>query len=127
MFQENLVKVLDEIKIQILTRLKVKTLNEILGNEAVLMQFEAHLQTYGSALPESQRIAMFLIVHPEKFRRTAMTPLYTSRKHMLIASYGKEFRQMSLQRLAGRSMSIDMDIGSELGDNLRSCSLSRVA
>ena len=91
------------------------------------MQFEAHLQTYGSALPESQRIGMFLIIHPDKFRRTAMTPLFTSRKHMLISSYGKEFRQMSFQRLSGRSMSIDMDLESELGDNLRTCSLSRVA
>ena len=108
-------------------RLEVKTLNEVLSNEAVIMQFEAHLQSYGSSLPESQRIGMFLIVHPEKFRRTAMTPLFTSRKHLLIASYGKEFRQMSLQRLAGRSMSIDSDVGADLGANLRTCSLSRVA
>lgn len=102
-------------------------MDSILRNEAVLRQFEDHVHTFGKALPEEQRIAMFLIIHPEKFRRTAMTPLYTSRKHLLITSYGKEFRQMSFQRIAGRSMSIDMDIGSNIGDNLRSCSLSKVA
>ena len=102
-------------------------MDAILRNEAILRQFEEYMLTYGKALPEEQRIAIFLIIHPEKFRRTAMTPLYTSRKHLLITSYGKEFRQMSFQRIAGRSMSIDMDIGSNIGDNLRNCRLSNVA
>ncbi|KAI6652269.1 Long-chain-fatty-acid--CoA ligase 1 isoform X3 [Oopsacas minuta] len=105
-------------------KVEAKTMNEILCNESVLMQFEEHIHKYGSALPEEQRIGMFLIIHPEKFRRTAMSPLYTSRKHLLISSYGKEFRQMSLQRMAGRSMSVDMDMGSNLGENLRIASLS---